>query len=53
MRAALTAASWETLELRLEAPATPVIRKSNGKMELLVPVRFQDSHSQIVQEFVW
>jgi len=29
------------------------VRKSNGKMELLVPIRFQDGKARIEQEFVW
>ncbi|MGH7227326.1 MAG: PA14 domain-containing protein, partial [Gemmataceae bacterium] len=38
-----------TLKLDTEAK----IRKSGNKMELLVPVRFQDGKARIVQEFVW
>jgi mono/diheme cytochrome c family protein len=32
---------------------TPVLRKSNGKSELLVPVPFKDGKAELVQEFVW
>ncbi|HMF14315.1 MAG TPA: hypothetical protein VKE94_18490, partial [Gemmataceae bacterium] len=39
--------------LKIESGAEPKIRKSGGKMELLVPVRFQDGKTRIVQEFVW
>lgn len=30
-----------------------VVRQSNGKMELLVPVRFADNKAQIMQEIAW
>jgi mono/diheme cytochrome c family protein len=39
--------------LKIECAAEPKIRKSGGKMELLVPVRFQEGKARIVQEFVW
>lgn len=39
--------------MRLTGTAAPVIRQSNGKMELLVPVRFTERNAQIVQEIVW
>jgi mono/diheme cytochrome c family protein len=32
---------------------TPVIRKSGGKCELIVPITFKDGKAEIVQEFVW
>ncbi len=32
---------------------TPVLRKSNGKSELLVPIAFKDGRAELVQEFVW
>ena len=38
---------------RIEADAPPEIRRAGGKMELLVPVRFQGKTAKIVQEFVW
>jgi hypothetical protein len=38
-----------TLKLDTEAK----VRKSGGKMELLVPVRFQDGKARIVEEFAW
>jgi mono/diheme cytochrome c family protein len=40
-------------EWTLKIDAEAKIRKSGGKMELLVPVRFQDGKARIVQEFVW
>jgi mono/diheme cytochrome c family protein len=40
-------------KLRIEAASPPRIRKSGGKVELLVPVRFQEGRARIVQEFVW
>jgi mono/diheme cytochrome c family protein len=39
--------------MRIESSAAPQIRKSGGKMELLVPVQFQDGKARIVQEFAW
>ena len=39
--------------LKIESAAAPKIRKSGGKMELLVPVRFHDGAARIVEEFVW
>jgi mono/diheme cytochrome c family protein len=39
--------------LKLDAGAEAKVRKSGGKMELLVPVRFQDGKARIVEEFVW
>jgi mono/diheme cytochrome c family protein len=39
-------------KMKLEG-GTPVIRKSNGKSELLVPVSFKDGKAELVQEFVW
>jgi hypothetical protein len=41
------------LRLRIETDATPVIRRSGAKMELLVPVQFKNKSAKIVQEFVW
>jgi hypothetical protein len=38
--------------LKIDA-AAPKIRRSGGKLELLVPVRFQDGTARIVEEFVW
>ena len=36
------------------ADASPILRKSGGKTELLVPVKpFGGQESRIVQEFVW
>jgi hypothetical protein len=32
---------------------TPQARRSGGKTELLVPVRFTDGKAEVVQEFVW
>ncbi len=39
--------------MKIDAGAAPQVRKSGGKVELLVPVRFQDGKARIVQEFVW
>jgi mono/diheme cytochrome c family protein len=39
--------------LKIESAAAPEVRKSGGKMELLVPVRFHDGAARIVEEFVW
>jgi mono/diheme cytochrome c family protein len=41
------------LTMKFDSGAAPLIRKSGGKMELLVPVHFQDGKARIVQEFVW
>ena len=37
----------------IKSGATPKIRVSGGKKELLVPVKFNDGTAQIIQEFVW
>ncbi len=39
-------------KMKLEG-GTPVLRKSNGKSELLVPVQLKDGKAELVQEFVW
>jgi hypothetical protein len=39
--------------MKIDSVAAPRIRKSGGKTELLVPVRFQNGKASIVQEFVW
>ena len=39
--------------MRIESDATPVIRRSANKSELLVPVRFKGNRAKIVQEYVW
>ena len=39
--------------VRIEASALPRIRSAGGKMELLVPVRFEGKSAKIVQEYVW
>lgn len=39
--------------LRIESGAPPQVRLSNGKQELLVPVRFDGKRARIVQELVW
>ncbi|MSQ94774.1 MAG: cytochrome c1 [Gemmataceae bacterium] len=43
----------DTWRMRIEANAPPVIRKSAGKMELLVPIRFKGNDAKIVQEYQW
>jgi mono/diheme cytochrome c family protein len=40
-------------EWTLELDAEAKIRKSGNKMELLVPVRFQDGKARIIEEFTW
>ncbi len=40
-------------KMKLEGNTTPLIRQSNGKAELLVPVRFRDGKAQIAQTLVW
>jgi hypothetical protein len=39
--------------VRIESAAPPVIRRSGGKTELLVPVRFDKGRARLVQEIVW
>ncbi len=39
------------LKIRLEAPEAPVLRTSNGMLELLVPIR--GKQFRIVQDYVW
>jgi mono/diheme cytochrome c family protein len=39
--------------VRIESAAPAVLRRSGGKQELLVPVRFGDGRAKIVQEIVW
>jgi hypothetical protein len=45
-------ASGATLRLRPGA-ATPLIRSTNGRQELLVPVVFENGKAEIVEEIVW
>jgi hypothetical protein len=40
-------------KMRIESDAPPQIRQSAGVFELLVPVRFKEGQSKIVQEFQW
>jgi hypothetical protein len=40
-------------KLRIDATAAPRIRPAGGKMELIVPVRWQGNSASIVQEYVW
>ncbi len=40
-------------KIRLQANAGPRIRQSNGKAELLVPVRFHNGRAQITLEMAW
>jgi mono/diheme cytochrome c family protein len=49
---------WYTIDgewkMRIEAEAPPILRRSEGKTELLVPIRRGDApETTIVQEFVW
>jgi mono/diheme cytochrome c family protein len=39
--------------IRIESGAPPVIRRSGGKQELLVPVRFENNWARLVEEIVW
>lgn len=49
--------SWYGIDgewkLRIESADEPVIRKSGGKTELLVPVVFPAHEARIVEEFAW
>jgi cytochrome c2 len=40
-------------KLRLESASKPIIRKRDGKAELLVPVRFEDGKAKITEQFAW
>jgi mono/diheme cytochrome c family protein len=40
-------------KLKVESSVAPVIRQSNGKQELLVPVTFKDGKAQVGLEYVW
>lgn len=43
-----------TIQIRLAAAGpSPIIRTSNGRQELLVPVQLKDGKAEIVQEIVW
>jgi mono/diheme cytochrome c family protein len=53
-------AGWYTIDgewrMRIQAAgdSSPILRKTSGKTELLVPIRsFGDQDTRIVQEFVW
>ncbi len=39
--------------MRIEADAAPMVRKSGGKMELLVPIRFKGNEAKLTQEYAW
>ena len=39
--------------MRIEADATPEIRRVGNKMELVVPVQFKGKTAKIVQEYAW
>jgi cytochrome c553 len=39
--------------IRLKSDEKPTIRDSNGKKELLVPIKFTDGKAVIVQDYVW
>jgi hypothetical protein len=41
------------LKIRLQAAAKPVIRKAGDKMELVVPIKFENKQARVVEEFVW
>jgi mono/diheme cytochrome c family protein len=40
-------------KMKIEGDATPLVRQSAGKKELLVPLHFTDGKAQLSQEFVW
>ncbi len=40
-------------KMHIEATASPRVRPVGGKMELLMPVRFENGKAKIVQEYVW
>ena len=39
--------------IRLKTDEKPAIRDSNGKKELLVPVKFTNNKAVIVQDYLW
>ena len=43
----------EAWKLKVEGAAPAQVRQSGGKRELLVPVRFKDGKTQVVQEYSW
>jgi cytochrome c2 len=42
-----------TLRLQLANGVTPVVRQNSGRMELLVPVKFERGQAQIIEELIW
>jgi hypothetical protein len=40
-------------KLRIQGGGEPKVRTSNGKQELIVPVKFADGKATLTQEFVW
>jgi hypothetical protein len=40
-------------KMRIESAGKPRVRQDGGKAELLVPVRFENGRSRIVQTFMW
>jgi hypothetical protein len=48
---------WYTVDgewkVRIEGRAEPIVRKSAGKSELLVPVVFSGDRATVVEEFAW
>ena len=46
-------ARWTTDMPLIDCDGTPHVRESGKKSELLVPVRFKDGKTQILQEFLW
>jgi hypothetical protein len=41
------------LRTKITSSATPIVRSSAGKMELLVPIAFTNGKAQLVQEYAW
>jgi mono/diheme cytochrome c family protein len=49
-------AGWYGIDgwkMKIESATAPQVRQSNGKAELLVPIRFADTHAKVIQEFSW
>ena len=40
-------------KVRLEFPGAKLVRQSEGKAELLVPVSFTNGEAKLVEEIVW
>ena len=40
-------------KVRLSTDSKPIVRESNGKVELIVPVRLEGGKARIIQEYAW